>query len=437
VGILGELLTLLVYAAGSGDRPSIVNFLRLGAFLAYAFHHVGIVLEGAPAAGSGVALTGGSEVLVVLAPMLGTLLAAWLLARGGRTVATSAGGGTWARIVRGATIGLPYAVVAGAVSWAVGIPQDALAPGNPPIHPAHAMAFLWPLAIGVLAGAAGGFGSSASASTPAAGSRRIPPRLAAGAAAGGAWMLALGLVLSFAGLVLMAPLNPDATRAYLGVFDRGLGPGVAAVAFTVMVAPNMALLVLSSAMGACLTAAGAVGKTTFSYCLLSYSSFPSAEAARGLLAAGQATGKAPRLDLPGPPVAFFLFVLAPLAAVVVGGVVAARRGGATTRAGGALAGALAGVVFAGLVVVAAAIGTARMDLAARIGIPRLAVRAGPDLLQSSLFALAWGVAGGGLGGVLGTGSLRRRRRAEHRSTTPEARPHPRARPDFRLPEGPA
>ncbi|MGZ8612829.1 MAG: hypothetical protein ACXWX0_11245, partial [Actinomycetota bacterium] len=92
-------------------------------------------------------------------------------------------------------------------------------------------------------------------------------------------------------------------------------------------------------------------------------------------------------------------LLAPALATVLGGRRAARRLGSAGTAG-AIAGASAGVVFAALVAVAALLAGVSVDYGAAFGEGASggSVVVGPGGVAGALLALAWGTAGGALGG---------------------------------------
>src|SRR5437867_7183694 len=102
LGVIGEALAFLLYAAEDQARPSIADTARFGGFVFYAFHHVGLRFGGAAFGGIG------ANVTVALAMLTGTLVALWLLALTGRAIANQAGGSSLARCTQGARVSLPY-----------------------------------------------------------------------------------------------------------------------------------------------------------------------------------------------------------------------------------------------------------------------------------------------------------------------------------------
>ena len=73
LGVIGEALAFLLFAAEDQARPSIADTARFGGFVFYAFHHVGLRFGGAAFGGIG------ANVTVALAMLTGTLVALWLL----------------------------------------------------------------------------------------------------------------------------------------------------------------------------------------------------------------------------------------------------------------------------------------------------------------------------------------------------------------------
>jgi hypothetical protein len=86
----------------------------------------------------------------------------------------------------------------------------------------------------------------------------------------------------------------------------------------------------------------------------------------------------------------------------------ARRLGSADRGQAALAGALAGAVFALLALGVAVLSTLTVKLAGGSGgiVQSGSARLGPDLVVGTLVALAWGVGGGTIGALAGRRSVR-------------------------------
>ena len=382
LGVVAEGLAFLLYAAEDQSRPTVSATARFGGLAFYAFHHVGLRLGGD--------LFGGvsGTVTVAVALLTGTLVALWLLALAGRAVANQAGGSSLVRGLHGAKVAVPYAALCFGLAFAV---RQAKTTGDfPAVHPSYVAAVLWPLALAAVAGFVGGVRSAGPTGVLAA---PWGTRLRA-AAGGGAWMLAIGLILAFVGLVLLTPAAPDVARGYFRPFDDSFLRGVSVILGTLLVLPNMAAWVLFPAMGSCLEVSGGVFGFGGSFCFLSYSQFPSARAVAGLQGASQ--------NLPSPPAYDFLFILAPLVAVLVGGAIAARRSGSGSKQEALGVGALAGLAFALLALASAVLAniTARISGLGQAfpGAPAtIHARIGPALASTFLLALLWGVVGGAIG----------------------------------------
>jgi len=394
---MAEAIVFLAYAERSG-RPSALATARIGGVLFFAFHHVGFVFQS-----SALALPQGAEVLpigaqatltLVACLMTGMAVAMWLLYRAGRRIADEAGGSAWVRAMNGAKVGVPYAalclIASLGVRFSFGLPGE-LSSGSLSIHPSYVAAAVWPLAIGVTLGFAGGFMSGRDMRDLQS-EERVRPALA-----GGFRMLWLGLALAFIGLLVLAVVKPDSTRSYFDVvFARGRLAGLALLLLHSMLIPNMAAWVLFPAMGACVGGGGG----GVSLCALSYTQFPSRE--------GLSSLTDPHLG--SPPLAYFLFVLAPLIAVVVGGMVAARRAKAASPWEAAQAGALAGVAFGGMATAALVISTITVKVAGSVSVisEPTTLRLGSQVLPGALLALIWGATGGTLGALVHATTLRRK-----------------------------
>jgi hypothetical protein len=399
-GALAEAVWFVAYAAGrnSPGRPSAATVARLGGALFLIFHHVDLRFQVSGAGALFGELLGTGSVAsftVSLAVLGGTVLAAWLLYRAGRLAAGGARGPDWVRGLHGAKVALPYALICVAVTPLLrfGVAQSAGTRGGlVAIRPSPVSAFLWPFAIALVAGFAGGLRSVGPTAEGAAWERR-----ARAALAGGWRMLWVGLALSFGGLLVLAAVRPDATGAYFrGAFGGGTAEGLVVLLFTALAIPNMAGWILFLAMGGCLAASGAGS----SLCFLSFEHFP-ASAAGSVPGASGAQGFA---FLPAPA-AYFLFLLVPLVAVVAGGTTAARRARAGSASQGALAGALAGVAFG--VLAAGALALSLIAISLNAG-PETGTTLsyGPQPVGGIVLAFAWGILGGAAGGAL-AGRLQR------------------------------
>ncbi|MFN2590789.1 MAG: DUF6350 family protein [Actinomycetota bacterium] len=403
VAAAAEAVIILLVVASSDPKPGPGVVAGSGAVLFHAFHHVPLVFDiprslFPPAEAS--LLSSVPRFTVSWTPLAGTGLALWMLGRGGRAVGTASLGTALSRGLHGTKIAIPYALASFALAFAA--PVTVAAGGSPgvAVHPDPFGALLWPLGLGVVAGFSGGV-----ASAPADTGRSH--RLLTGAVTGAWWTLGLGLALSFAGLLVIAAVHPQDTRTYLsGVSSEGTFRAVVLLGSTALVVPNAAAWILVPAMGGC-TGLGEL----LSSCLLSYSSY----AGGGIDLGGPPFPSNP-IVVPPPPAGFLLFLVVPLAATTVGGTISARRSRPDGPGEGAAAGALGGVGF-GLLCAALIV---MSQLVVRVGkggseaFREGALIVGPDLVSGIVVALAWGVSGGTLGGLLWA------RRAAARSTRASA-----------------
>jgi hypothetical protein len=402
--LVAAAIVLLSEAADPSGLPffEVVKVIGL-AF--YALHHVGIRGEidrlevpQTPASPFGGPLE--FSFTISLALMLGTFLGLWLLYRGGRAVALSAGGVAWARALHGAKVAIPYSVLALGMSFVARfseeLPQSQFLPTGGPFEfgPSPVAAFLWPLGMGLVAGGLGGLASAERWLAPEGTGAR-----ARAVVRGGLTMTLYALLLAFVGYLIVVALNPDLPLPFSPAFfdavaSEGLG-GVVLLLLVVLVIPNIAAWVLVPAMGGSLGffIAGA------SFEVLSYSRFPT----------GFGEGPTPFAPLPGlpqfdtAPAPYFLFLLVPLVATLLGGWWAARRAPVRSPGQGAATGALAGVVFAAAVTGLIVLASIGIGFSGGVGgfVQTGRGHVGPPLLLGALLAVVWGVGGGALGGLLG------------------------------------
>ncbi len=408
LAVIAEIVVFLLYIAAEEPRPSATVFAKAGGGIFYSFNHTGMVFE-VPRATIPPGLipgTAGQQVpgslavrfTAVLPILLGTVLLIWLLLRAGRDLGRDAGQAAplWVRAVNGAKVAIPYALLCFGAAWLVrfSIPTP---PGQVTIHPSYIAAFLWPLGLGLLFGALGGLRSGGDDQWAS----NVWLQRARGVLAGAGWMITLGLALSFGGLLVHAVVTPSATVDYFqGIFDQGVLSGISGIVATLMVVPNMAAFILFPAMiPGCLTATAQVVGPSFNFCVLSWNQFPGDVDGAG--------GVVPTGALPNPPIAYYLFVLAPLIAVILGGIIAVRRGKAQTRQEAIGVGAAAGFLFwlgALLVIILSAFsghGSVTASQAAQTQSFNASLRFGPDLFPGWFpWALAWGVVGGAIGGLI-------------------------------------
>jgi len=437
---LGQVAAFAAFAA-DGGRGSETTYAKLGWFYFGMFHHVGVEFRlpdlafGQPGSFdvSGIVPSGGSLTLRIGAAfLLATAAGAWLLYRAGRATATRAGGAPLARALHGMKVAPAYAipsvVVSLLVSIRVEIPQNQVVNGALEVKAAAAQAFIYPLLLAVVAGAAGGLRSARD--EPSA--REPRARRVAGVLAGGVRMFALGLVLSFVGLLALAVAEPDATKAYFeGVSSSGRADAAVLIGNHVLLLPNQSMWVLVPAMGGCDGAYGA-GR---SYPVLCYWKYPRSISVSPL---GAATGQPGAARFGFVPPGYWLFLLVPALSVLLGGRAAASRAGASSRSEASVLGAAAGVVFAVLVVAGAGLSSVSFGVSTTLqGLPGGGSgRVGPDIVAGGLLALAWGVVGGWIGGLLHARDLPKAPPAPIAEAQPEREPEPGPEPPGELPPPP-
>ncbi|MFL5737148.1 MAG: hypothetical protein ACJ76P_07400, partial [Actinomycetota bacterium] len=290
-----------------------------------------------------------------------------------------------------------YGVLAFAFSFLIhfhiAVPSNPVFSGEINVEPSHLAAFLYPFLIALVAGAAGGLRSAG-----LAGEASEPwGRRTLGVWGGGVRMLALGLVLSFVGLLVLAALDPTTTADYFrGAFNGGAARGTVLVGHHVLLSPNQSMWVLVPSMGGSLNLSIAGSNVE----LLSYSHFPEHLSLTGGPTSGFGT-PIPSVQGGTAPIGYFLFLLVPLLSVLIGGRSAAARASVRARPEAAMVGALAGVVFAVLVAVVALLST--IGLAVSVDVSGFHTGGsgyvGPNALVGGLLALVWGAAGGALGGL--------------------------------------
>jgi hypothetical protein len=384
--VIGLLLAFGQDLVG-GLGLSITKVLRVGGLYFYAFHRVTIHASATRAP---------IDASLSVAFLLVTALAVFLLFVGGSRVGERIPGGPAARALGGASVGLPYAALSLMMSYAVGVsfglPAD-LEGGELRLSVSHLEAFVWPLAIGVVAGLAGGLWSARSELR-----RSDRGRWVVGAMAGGTRMFLYGLGLALAGLVVLGAAKPSAVREYVDQTTGGGLFGKDLLVHHVLALPNQSLWVLVPAMGAC-DRVSSTGRGAEDF--LCYSRFPRHGDFLSTVGRELSQGKPVRspvegVSFGGAPPGFLLFLLVPLISVTAGAAVGARASEPPTRIDAALQGALGGLVFAVLVAVTSLLSSVGLHLSGGG-----TVTAGPDPVLGGLVALAWGIVGGAAGGSLG------------------------------------
>jgi hypothetical protein len=394
MALLGQAAALVMFVV-EPHYLSGATAVRLGWFYFGWFHHVSVTASLRSSTLDIVGVTVRLSASLGVALMTMTLLAGLLLFRAGRAVADRAGGTALARILHGTKVAPAYAVPSFVLSLLVTgrVKVSALERlgGYVQVRSSALQALLFPLLIAAVAGAAGGYRSGiARTGHPETGPSW--QRGLIGALAGGVRMLALGLGLSFAGLLVLAVAEPDSTKAYFDAVTSGSAAETTVlIGHHVLLLPNQSVWVLVPAMGGCDDVWG-MGRSTAFLC---YGKFPrSVNVSADLLIGVHATAPF-RTAPPG----YFLFLLVPLLSVLSGGKVAAERSGARAPREAIAVGACAGAVFAVLVASAALLSSLSIGLTAayREHSSGGTVGIGPGIVAGGLLALVWGVAGGAVG----------------------------------------
>lgn len=359
VALAGQAIAFAVYAVSGLYRPW--SWVKIG--LLYVLSFCGTAVEAI------VPALGPEPIRFRLALMLGTALVVWVGFRAGAAVVRSAGPArVWAAAAWGAGPAVPFAVLSGLGSLLVVLrfPDNAIER----LRPVTWESFVLPLILVAAAGAAGGV---------AAAVRGRPTRLTE-ATAGGWRMFVAAILLALAGVLVLAASDSGATRAYARGLQRMGSGGTVLFAHHLLVLPNQSLDVLAPSMG---------GATVLEV---------DDGGARLTIAGISGVGGLALLAGWGPegvdfPPAYLLFVAVPGLATVMGG----RRAGedAVHSRERAIRGAVAGVVFAALVAVGAAMATIVVS-----GSTGWQGRFGPAVPSTVLLALLWGVAGGIVGALL-------------------------------------
>lgn len=390
VGLVAAVATFLLADPG----VSFAGALRIGALYLGPFHHVALVVEGgidvdvSRLPGSSPPIGGSATVELGVALLAVTTLAVWLLFRAGR--ASGFGDGPGARALSGSAVALGYAppvlLVALLVRFEEPVELGSFATGGVGVSMSTWQALVFPLAIAAIAGAFGGLWSW----VRSAGDR--PSAVRTRAVLGGGWlMFLLGLGLSYLGLFVAGIVQPDepvatatpsTARYFSTVFERP-GQGAVILAHHLALAPNEALWTLVPALGGCDVVRGSERAE-----LLCYRRFPSGLTPDGNVPFGNAPG------------GYLAFLLVPAVATLVGG----QWAGSTAKGvgtSGAAIGAASGVVFAIVVFAGCLLASITLSYGTTSGDGSGGghLWIGPDPVSGTLFALAWGLVGGAVGGA--------------------------------------
>lgn len=380
VALAGQALAWLAYAITGSYRP--FSWVKIG--FAYALASVRVPFVATvddPAAG-------GAATVEPFAVAIGALTVAVIVLafRAGRDQADGLEDRPLVAAAAGAAVGLGFAVPSFLIAFPVRLAFPNLTVDV--VRPELWAALVVPLVVVGVTGATGGLAAAREhLQRSAAGARVVA------AARGGFAALWWGLALAFIGFLALAAVETDATRVYGRAADAAGAAGAVAVVHHALLLPNQSAMILSVSMGAPVELIGGGNGATIALAGID-------RVGDGTLLLGFVGLVEPHVDLPA---GYLLFALVPLAATVIGG----RRAGEGARSprAAAASGALAGVVYAVLAVVAAWASTIVLPTLAPLfgATPHL----GPALGRTFVLALAWGVVGGVIGALLPPGRERR------------------------------
>ncbi len=378
VGGLLAFAALLVAGQALGITTSLLlrgidvwGGVRIGLLVSLAAVRTEIVVTFAPVAG--LEVLPAAELGYHLVPMALTIGFVWLAARAGRRATR-----VWPEapvlarvVVASAGAGVPVGIVAALAAGLASLPLLGSFPGAQlTVGADAASAALW---AGVLAGV----GAGAGAAMEGARGRVTADVLRGGVAA---YLWALGLLVI--GVLVIATLEPQATRAYVDGL-RGFGPaGAALFGGHLLALPAQSALLLVPASGSCidLVAAGSVAARLCPWTL---------EATRSAVGA--------ILPLPSgsvelSPTLWILAAAPPLAAFLGG-----HRAGASQEPRSAIVrGAGSGVVFGAIAMLGAAFASPRIVVPSLAG--WLPVEISVWSWRTAGLLCLWGVIGGAIGG---------------------------------------
>ena len=398
----GFLVFLLIAAIGifaavttfalAVPNVSFVGALRVGALYLGPFHHVALVFEGDLAVdasrlpGANLPAGGSATVELGVALLAVTALAVWLLFRAGRASAfgrrASVRGLTGARVAFG--YAPPVVLVALLVRFDEPVELGSFVSGGVRVSLSLWQALVFPFVLAALAGASGGVWSWASSA------RERPSAVRARAVLGGGWRMFSSRSRSRTpGCSWPASCNrtnpsPSRRRRRLGTSTRcSNGPGGGRPS-----SPITSRSRRTRPSGPwCPPRAGAtLVRGSERADVLCYRRFPSFVASSGEVAFGNA------------PAGYLAFLLVPAIATIAGGRWAGSASG-RSGAGAAVVGSAAGVVFAVAMLAACVLSSITLSYGTTAGSVGRGghLWIGPDPVTGTLFALAWGVAGGALG----------------------------------------
>lgn len=375
VALVGQVIAFAMGLVRGGLATATIA--KLGWLYALAFHRVAIEIEGFAFAGYRVSV----------AFLTGTAFAVWVLYRQGRAVGGRVGGSAWRAALAGAAIAptyaIPFALLTLVVRVELGAGPALLGPTGIRLEGAPLQAFVLPLLLAAGAGAVGGLMAT------------LPSESWTRAAMVGGWrMFCVALSLALVGLLVLATARPGGLATYARVMmGHNLATDGLLLGHQALLLPNQALFVLVPSMGGCVGLHG----TTFWYPIGCPGHLPRLEDAYIPLYANPSGSDIvfPSLSR-SMPIAYALFLLVPLAATVLIGRAIRSVASDPHRWIRIVIGA--GAVFA----VCTGIGSwfAGITLKNALAPQPSGVTLGARILPTALIALAWGIGGGTIGGLL-------------------------------------
>lgn len=373
VAALGQVPPSLFNVAGGG--LAVETQLRAGWLYTMAGHAVSIRAIGS---GGSVDGLGAGVVSLRLGMLTIAAVAIVMLVTGARATARRVEDAGARRIVAGALLALPYAVLIGGVNAGVGLRLDT---GGGFLPSATTFAapvwegFVLPGALALVAGVIGGWSVSESWLRPAGRAARA-----------GVWAFVWAIGLSFIGVLAFATLRPEGLERYsVEMWSAGSQRAALYIGHHALLLPDQAMWVVAPSMGACVSLRVDEG----AHDVLCLDRIPRApDPATWLLSElGRVDGSPPVAPMPW---VVWLFVAVPAAAILLG----FRRLGrsATSFVRAVARGLAAGAVFAVLVTTTALAGS--LWLGVHDGETTRSVALGPDPQMTAAFALAWGLVGG-------------------------------------------
>ena len=374
---LGQVPPMLLNAAGGGLALS--TQLKVGWFYTMAGHAVAIRFSGEPSVDG----FGAGELSVRFGMLTVTVLAIAGLVLSGRAAARSVDDVGLRRVLAGALVAIPYAVILGAVDAAVQlrlVTDGGILPETTTISAPVWEAFVLPAALGVAAAGLGGWSISQTWERGAGRAVRAGVR---------SFVAAIGV--SLVATLAFAALRPEGLERYSSeVWSAGSQRAALYIGHHALALPNHAMWIMAPSMGSCVS----LRTSEAAHDLLCIDRIPRApDPATWLLSElGRTEGSPPVAPMPA---AAWLFLAVGAVALALGFRSAGRS--ATSTVGAAALGAAGGACFAALVIVASLAESLWLRTVSGDAVRTVAL--GPDPVMTAVLAGVWGVVGGTVASV--------------------------------------